>query len=136
VTPRILGLDPGSQRVGVAVSNLDFTMAFPRPALLRTDDWQGALSRLIDEEDIGRIVIGSPLNLSGQRTPSTDAADDFAAEVQLCCPGVDIGRWDERLTTVEASRSLQNAGLSTREQKSTIDSASATVMLQSYLDAL
>jgi RNase H-fold protein (predicted Holliday junction resolvase) len=74
---RILGIDPGTKRCGVAITECsEQTMAFPRPAIPRDDDHADAIRALIDEEEIGVIVIGRPIALSGNETESTTDADD------------------------------------------------------------
>jgi putative pre-16S rRNA nuclease len=132
---RILGIDPGTKRCGIAISNSAQTMAFPRPALARDDATITRLSELIDEESVGVIVVGRPISLSGNETPSTSDADSFFAQIQesIAVPAM---QWDERLTTHEAQKSLSEAGLTQKESRSRIDSAAAVIMLQNYLDGL
>jgi putative holliday junction resolvase len=132
---RILGLDPGTRRHGVAVSDSAWTMAFPRPALDAEGDWLTQLARIIDDEGVTGIVAGRPLGLSGATTASTEKADDVFRQILDRFPDLPAEQWDERLTTVEASRSLRDAGRTTRDQRDAIDSAAATVLLQSYMEA-
>jgi len=132
---RILGIDPGSKRCGIAITNPAQTMAFPRPAIPRDDTTLTRLSELIVEEEIGAIVIGRPIALSGNTTASTADADVFFSQLRerLTVP---VTQWDERLTTREAQKSLSEAGLTTKESRERVDSAAAVVMLQNYLDGL
>lgn len=132
---RLLGIDPGSRRCGIAVSDSAETLAFPRTALVNDDDLLMALRRLVDEELVGGIVIGRPVALSGNSTPSTGVATELHSRLVVEFPEIAVVQWDERLTTVEAQRSLQAAGISSKHQRNHVDSASAVIMLQNYLDA-
>jgi putative Holliday junction resolvase len=132
---RILGIDPGTKRCGVAITNPAQTMAFPRPAIPRNDSTMTRLRALVAEEEIGAVVIGRPIALSGNETASTADADAFFAQVQDQV-SVPVMQWDERLTTLEAQKSLSEAGLTTKESRARLDSAAAVVMLQNYLDGL
>jgi putative holliday junction resolvase len=132
---RILGIDPGTKRCGIAISNSAQTMAFPRPAIARDDGTITKLRELIDEEVVGAIVVGRPIALSGNETHSTSDADRLFAQIQESIT-VPATQWDERLTTHEAQKSLSEAGLTAKESRSRIDSAAAVIMLQNYLDGL
>jgi len=132
---RVLGIDPGTKRCGVAITNSAQTMPFPRPAIARDDLTLSRLSELIEDESIGSVVIGRPLALSGNETSSTTDADDFFSQVREHVV-VPVIQWDERLTTREAQKSLSEAGLTTKESRDRIDSAAAVIMLQNYLDGL
>lgn len=132
---RVLGIDPGTKRCGVAITNSAQTMAFPRPAIARDDLTLSRLSELIEDESIGSVVIGRPLALSGNETSSTTDADDFFSQVREHVV-VPVIQWDERLTTREAQKSLSEAGLTSKESRERVDSAAAVIMLQNYLDGL
>ncbi len=129
----MLGLDPGSRRVGVAVSDSSRTLAFPRDALEVDEGLVARVRALAEEEGADEVVVGRPLNLTGEPTASTAAADELAAAMARD-GSFRVVRHDERLTTVEASRGLAAAGHSARAQRGRVDSAAAVVMLQSYLD--
>jgi putative Holliday junction resolvase len=133
---RVLGIDPGTRRCGLAVTDSVPTMAFPRPAITRDDATMGRLRELVDEEAIAVIVIGRPIALSGQDTASTADADKFFSQVQELFNEVPVVQWDERLTTRDAQKSLSEAGLTTKESRQRLDSAAAVIMLQNYLDGL
>ncbi len=133
---RVLGIDPGSKRCGIAVSNTARTMAFPRPAFAVNEALLVRLRALVDEEEIGLIIIGRPLALSGRETASTLSADGLYASIRAGLEHATVIQWDERLTTYEAQRSLANAGIRAREQRDHVDSAAAVIMLQNYLDGL
>ncbi len=132
---RLLGIDPGTRRCGIAVSDSAERMAFPRAALVNDDEFLTRLSTLIEKESIGAVVVGRPVALSGRETASTDVADELAATIAAHLVGVRVERWDERLTTFEARRSLSGAGIKARDHRERIDSAAAVILLQNYLDA-
>lgn len=130
---RLLGLDPGTVRCGVAVTDSARTMAFPRPALARDERLVGALRALVDEEGVDEIVVGRPLSLAGRVTESTASAAELFEEVTAAFPGLRVVQFDERLTTVEAQRSLSRAGRRARDQRDALDSAAAVVLVNAYL---
>ena len=132
---RVLGIDPGTKRCGIAVTNTGETMAFPRPAIRRDDHTVRRLSELIDSEEIGRVVIGRPIALSGNETTSTKDADELFEQLSDHV-AVTVIQWDERLTTRDAQKSLSGAGLTAKESRERVDSAAAVIMLQNYLDGL
>jgi putative Holliday junction resolvase len=133
---RILALDPGAKRVGLALSDPTRTLARPLPYLDAHPFAKlvGKLKALIREQEIDLILIGLPRNMDGTYGPAAQKAQEFATRLRevILTP---IHTVDERLTTIEASRRLHEAGHSARDQKDKIDSASAQVLLQSYLDA-
>lgn len=133
---RLLGIDPGTVRCGVAVTNSAASMAFPRPALANDDALFDALRRLVDEELVGTIVVGRPVALSGGETASTKAADRLFARLVEAFSDIPVVQWDERLTTFEAQRALSQAGLKAKEHREHLDSAAAVIMLQNYVDGL
>lgn len=133
---RILGIDPGSRRCGVAITDSDQTMAFPRPALNVDDSLMGQIAQLVEEEAVVLIVVGRPISLAGDETASTEEADELYRSIRERVHHATVVQWDERLTTVEAQRSLGRAGMNERKQRAHIDSAAAVIMLQHYLDGL
>ena len=133
---RVLGIDPGTKRCGIAVTNSDQTMAFPRPAIERDDQTIARLRDLVEEESIGVIVIGRPIALSGRDTASTADADVLFDQVRTNFDTLIVSQWDERLTTREAQKSLSEAGLTAKASRERLDSAAAVIMLQNYVDGL
>lgn len=114
-------------------------MAFPRPMIERTGDPAAdrrAVAAVVTEEEATVLVVGLPLSLDGRYGPAAKAATAEAAELAevLSGAGVEVETFDERLTTVSASAALTGAGKSTRDQRRSVDSAAATVLLQSWLD--
>ena len=131
---RLLGIDPGTRRCGVALTDSAETMAFPRDALAYGDDIVARVAQLVEEEGVGLVVVGRPVSLAGTITQSTRFADELFARLsaQLELPVV---QHDERLTTTAAQRSLSEAGHKIKDHRRRIDSAAAVVMLQHYADA-
>jgi putative Holliday junction resolvase len=133
---RLLGIDPGTRRCGIAVTNSAQTMAFPRPALVNDATLLDELAKLIDEESIGGVVIGRPVALSGNETASTRLADELYKAILHRFAEMPVVQWDERLTTFEAQKSLSQAGLKAKDHREHVDSAASVIMLQNYIDAL
>ncbi len=133
---RTLGIDPGTKRCGVALTDSGHTMAFPRPALANDDQLIDKLRVLIEEEGVTRIVVGRPVALSGNETASTHSADDLYNKLVAAFGDISVIQWDERLTTLEAQRSLAQAGIRAKDHRDHVDSAAAVIMLQNYVDGL
>jgi putative Holliday junction resolvase len=132
---RVLALDPGSKRVGVAVSDSARSMAFPRPALRAGDALVAEVVSLVEDEAASLVVVGLPRSLSGAEGPAAVLARALVEQLRgpLGHRGIDVELHDERLTTVEASRALTAAGHTSRTLKGSVDSAAATVLLESWL---
>ncbi|MBX3231025.1 MAG: Holliday junction resolvase RuvX [Labilithrix sp.] len=129
-------LDPGAVRIGVAVSDELGLMAHPRGALAARPRpaFLDALGALVRAENIGRIVVGLPLDLKGTEGEAARRVRDLAQAI-ADATGCDVELFDERLTTVEAQRALTDSGLSRKESRARIDEAAATAILQAWLDA-
>jgi len=137
---RVVALDLGTRRIGVAVSNTEGTLAFPRPAIERhkvLGDDHRAILAVAEETGARVVVVGLPLSLDGSLGPAARAAQvEVETLAGLLGPsGVDVETFDERLTTVSASRALHGAGKDSRAQRQSVDSAAATVLLQAWLEA-
>jgi putative Holliday junction resolvase len=133
---RILGIDPGTKRCGVAITDSARTLAFPRPVLEANDSLLAKLGELVEEELVGLVVVGRPVALSGNETASTEAADGLYTAITAALAPIPVIQWDERLTTLEAQKSLSGAGMKAKNQRERIDSAAAVIMLQNYVDGL
>jgi putative Holliday junction resolvase len=132
---RVIGLDPGTRRIGVAVSNSARTMAFPRSAVIVGDTALDDIRTIINDEHAELVVVGYPRSLSGDESASSRRVDDFVTALTDSVVGVQFVTFDERLTTASARRNLHDAGRSDKEQRSVIDSEAAAILLQSFLDA-
>ena len=134
---RALALDLGARRVGVAVSDSDGTVATPYETLHRSGDRAGdhrRIAQLVTDTDAEVVVVGLPLSLDGGRGPAAMAALDEAEALAAELP-VEVVTWDERLSTVEAQRSLRAMGVKKGRRRQIVDQVAATVILQSWLDA-
>jgi len=131
---RIIALDHGSRRIGVAVGDMETGMAFARPALLRrnlaTD--LAAIGRLVAADAVQMIVVGLPLNMDGTEGEQAAAARRFGEQVAQS--GIGVVYEDERLSSWEAGERLSEAGRRPRRERGELDSAAARVILQQYLD--
>lgn len=132
---RLMALDPGTKRIGVAVSNSGRSMAFPRECLQREGNWLQQLRVVIEEEGVSEVIVGRPIALSGRETSSTSMAAEFLEEVKAAFPELTFRVLDERLTTASAAKQMASAGKSQKAQRKDIDSAAAVVLLQGVLDA-
>jgi putative holliday junction resolvase len=132
---RVLGIDVGSVRIGLAVSDETHTLASPL-ATLPNDPrtlWR-RLAREMQERQVSRVVIGLPRRLDGSEGEAAGHARRFAAELERRAPIV-VEFWDERFTTAAAERSLIEGGVRRRRRREVIDAVAAAVLLQSWLDA-
>lgn len=131
---RILGLDIGSKRIGVAVSDETGTIATPVGVVRRGPGDIEELRGLVERWDVTRIVAGLPTGLSGREGPQAGAVRQYADAVARAL-GLRLQYWDERLTTAIAERALIEAGTRRAKRKERIDAVAAAVILQGYLDA-
>lgn len=129
---RRLGLDPGTVRIGVAVSDIDGILASQRPAV-RAGDLE-EVGVIVSEVEPLEIIVGLPVGLSGAEGQAAARAREFAAEVARAT-SLPVRLVDERLSTAQAQRGLHDQGRSVRQSRDMIDSASAAVVLQHALDA-
>ncbi|WP_338864149.1 Holliday junction resolvase RuvX [Myxococcus stipitatus] len=133
---RTLGLDFGTKTIGVAVSDgLGLTaqgVTTIRRTSLKAD--LAALATLAREHEADRVVIGLPLNMDGSEGPRAEASRKFADTVAQSL-GVQVELWDERLSTVAATRTLLEADVSRARRKEVIDQVAAQFILQGWLDA-
>ena len=134
---RILGIDLGSVRVGLALSDPLGITAQPLKSMNRVGPRKDLdfLAKLVSENDVRKVVVGLPLMLSGEEGRSATTAREFAERLGDRIRGVAVELWDERLTTVEAERVLVSADVSRRKRKGVVDGMAAALILQSYLEA-
>ncbi len=129
-----MGLDLGEKRIGVAVTDVQQTMAFPERVLERRSakaDRQ-ALAALVGELEIDRVIIGLPLSMEGEFGPNAERARSFGQYLARALR-VPVEYQDERLTTVEAEERLRASGLSPAERRQRIDAAAAAIILEDYM---
>jgi len=133
---RILALDPGTVRIGLALSDelhmiaspLEYVPAEPFAKVLER------LRQLIREKEVGLILVGLPRNMDGSYGPAALKVQEFVAALRAALT-VPIQTWDERLTSVQAQRLLVQGGVRRRDRKQKVDKMAAAILLQSYLDA-
>ncbi len=133
---RILGFDFGDRRIGVALSDpLGFT-AQPLTTLERAS-WKSDLGRIRDlvrEHEVSRIVVGMPLGMDGGRNERVRLTEEFMDRLRKTTD-LPVDPWDERLTTVQAERTMLEGDVSRARRRRAIDRLAAVIILQTYLDA-
>jgi putative Holliday junction resolvase len=133
---RLVGVDFGTRRVGVALSDPDGVIATP----LEVIDVEGpahaanAVARLGREREAAGIVVGMPRNMDGSFGPAARGVEEFVGLLRQRTP-LPVFTWDERMTTKSALDALAEAGAGTRTRKRVVDKLAAQIMLQGYLDA-
>jgi putative holliday junction resolvase len=132
---RVLGIDPGEVRVGVAVSDDLGILAHPLETIDAAKiDPCDRIAQLVAEKSACAIVVGVPRNMDGSFGAAAKKAQALIDKFRSRLP-CKVIPWDERLTTVSAQRALREAGRKAKHQRSVIDQASAQILLQSWLDA-
>jgi putative Holliday junction resolvase len=134
---RILSLDVGLKRIGLALSDPLGITAQGLPNLVRRNKRSDleALARLASEHEIVLFLVGHPLNMRGDAGRQAQLVEVFAQALGAHT-GIAVRLWDERLTTVEAGRVLRESGISIEKRARAVDRLSAVILLQSYLDSL
>ena len=133
---RILALDHGTKRIGVAVSDelkmiaqpLEFIPAEPAAGFL------ARLKEILGEKEVGLILVGLPRNMDGSYGPAALKVQEFVAALREAL-AVPIKTWDERLTSAQAQRLLIQGGVRREQRKEKVDQTAAAILLQSYLDS-
>jgi putative Holliday junction resolvase len=131
---RVLGIDLGVRRVGVARSDATGTLASPLVVLDRTPDLHRRVADLVRDEEAELVVVGLPRSLDGRDGDAAKKARAEAAALERALP-VPVVLHDERLTTVVAHAGLAGAGRSAKQRRGMVDAAAAAVILQSWLDS-
>ena len=133
---RVLALDLGTKRVGVALSDRTGTLASPLTTIHRSGDRDAehrAVALLVAEEDVERVLVGLPLNMDGSSGPAARAAREEAAALGALL-SVPVELVDERLTTVAADRVLMAQGKRAPARRKVVDRTAAALLLQGWLD--
>ncbi len=135
---RMLGIDHGDARVGIAISDELGMLAHPVETIPATPEKAlfQRITAIVAEKDCAKVIVGLPRNMDGSCGPAAEKVRAFCeklrAKLPETCP---VQTWDERLSTVQAQRSLHAQGLNTKKSRKIIDQAAAQVILQSYLDS-
>ncbi|CAN5586849.1 Holliday junction resolvase RuvX [soil metagenome] len=134
---RIMGIDYGTARIGLALSDELQMLAHPTEtiAVAKVADPVARIAALVREKDVERIIVGLPRHMNGSVGASADEASRFAQKLEATVD-CEVRTWDERLSTVAAQKALREAGKSVRESRGYIDQVAAQMLLQSYLDSL
>lgn len=132
---RILAIDLGEVRIGLALSDALGITAQPAGLLHRTHSRRDAVAieDLVRDHGVTRVVVGLPLLLSGEAGARARDAEEFVARLRSVLLGVAVDLWDERMTTAEAERALISGNVKRRRRKEVVDSLAAVLILQSYL---
>jgi putative Holliday junction resolvase len=134
---RILALDLGKKRIGLAISDPLGITAQGLPNLVRVNKRTdfAALEQILRERQVGLILMGNPINMRGDEGRQSGWVREFAQAIEKRT-GLPVKLWDERLTSVEAGRVLRSSGISIEKRAAAVDRLSAVILLQSYLDSL
>lgn len=134
---KIMALDYGSVRIGVAISDFLWMLAHPFTVIQNDKNINSILKKIIQENNVSLIIIGFPLNLKGEKTKKTLEVEKFANDV-ISNLKVEFKFWDERLTTKQAQNYnlILNKSKKEKEKKGNLDKIAATILLQSFLESL
>ena len=135
MTGRILGIDFGLKRIGLAIAEVGGTIALPLKTILNTPQTEEEIKSIVELREVKMIVVGRPVNPDNRSQKQVEKTEEWVKEVKkkIKCQWV---FHDERRSSIQASQLLHQAGLKTKKQKKMIDTQAATVILQSYLDGL
>ena len=130
---RIVGIDHGDRRFGVAISDAGGMLACPRDVVEGEDVLMSYLDRLLPEEEVAGLVVGLPLNMDGSSGPRARKVLEFCSRLERRFE-LPVHTWDERLTSYQAEGLLHEAGIRGREKGRRIDKVAAQLILQGWLD--
>lgn len=134
ITGRILGIDHGDARIGVALSDPTGVLASPLCVIPGTGKAADEIAALVREHGAAAIVVGLPRNMNGSYGPAAAKVRAFMDKLRSTT-GVPVLEWDERLSTVSANNALREAGLDGKKRREVVDKVAAQIILQNYLDA-
>lgn len=134
---KIMGIDYGDARIGVAFSDIMQTIVGEAYTVFEHSPTRAVdkICALISEKSISKVVLGYPKNMDGSLGPRAEKSAELKAQLEERC-GVEVILWDERRTTVDAHRILSEAGTRGKKRKDRVDAVAATLILQGYLDSL
>lgn len=134
---RIMCLDLGGSRTGVAVSDI-MGMTAQGAGVIRVKGFEEDLSeyrKIIEEKNVGKLIIGYPLNLDGTEGEKAASVRAQHEKIKDALDGIEVILWDERLSTKEAERAFAETGKNWKKKREVIDEMAAQIILQSYLDS-
>ena len=132
---RILGIDLGRVRIGIAVSDELGMLAHPVETIPARGNAAARIAEIVREKNAERVVVGLPRHMNGSVGVGAAEALAFAEKLRGCV-ACEVVTWDERLTTMAANRVLRDSGQKTRTSRGVVDQVAAQMILQGYLDAL
>jgi len=132
---RLLGIDPGKKRFGLAISDEDKLVATPLKTIIKKNniDFINEIKKVIKENNVKGIVIGNPLNMDGSRGPSAQSAQDFAKNLSTNI-SIPITMWDERLSSEGAFKISSNLDINVSKKVEKLDQNAASFILQGAID--
>ena len=129
----ILGIDPGSRRIGIAIADLETRFAQPLEVIHANRDAVAKIAAIARDRGAVTIVVGKPIGLSGNEGPAVDAQKGFVDDLREAID-IPVEEFDERLTTVVAESAMRAAGATAAARKEMRDAVAAQVLLQGFLD--
>ena len=134
---RLLGIDPGKKRIGLAISDEDKLVSTPLKTILKKKffDFIKEIKEIIEENNIKGIVVGNPLNMDGSKGSSSQSSNDFARNLSNNI-SIPVTMWDERLSSEGAFKLSANTGVNTSKKIKKLDQNAASFILQGALDYL
>jgi len=134
---RLLGIDPGKKRIGLAISDEDKLVSTPLKTILKKKnfDFIKEIKEIIEENNIKGIIVGNPLNMDGSKGSSSQSSNDFARNLSNNI-SIPITMWDERLSSEGAFKLSANIGVNTSKKIEKLDQNAASFILQGVLDYL
>jgi len=134
---RLLGIDPGKKRIGLAISDEDKLVSTPLKTILKKKnfDFIKEIKEIIEENNIKGIIVGNPLNMDGSKGSSSQSSNDFARNLSNNI-SIPITMWDERLSSEGAFKLSANIGVNTSKKIKKLDQNAASFILQGVLDYL
>jgi len=130
---RLMGIDFGTVRIGIALSDPLQIISQPFKVILNTGSTISEIRKIIKSEEVGKIILGLPLNLDGEDTKKTMEVRKFS-EILESNVDIPVIFWDERYTTVEANEELKYMGYGIAESRKVIDKVAASIILKSYME--
>ena len=131
---RVLGIDYGDTRIGIALSDPMQIITKPFVTLKNNEEFLDELKKIINEKEVEAVVVGYPVGMKGQVTKQTEKVEVFIEKLKSTLE-IEIIKIDERLSSVSAENILRQQGVKTGHNKSMIDDTSAAIILQEYLDS-
>ena len=134
---RLLGIDPGKKRIGLAISDEDKLVSTPLKTILKKKnfDFVKEIKEIIEENNIKGIIVGNPLNMDGSKGSSSQSSNDFARNLSNNI-SIPVTMWDERLSSEGAFKLSANIGVNTSKKIKKLDQNAASFILQGVLDYL